>query len=124
MVRWSGSIEAQRQADDAWHRLKSKKKSSRKKAKKNHTKRQYVVKRWTYKKYMQSKAWHHKRQEKFRKVGHICEMCGNPESTQIHHLTYERLGHEKLKDLMVVCESCHECIHYDDLAAKQHMKSI
>lgn len=27
---------------------------------------------------------------------------------QVHHLTYARLGKEKLSDLRVTCESCHK----------------
>jgi 5-methylcytosine-specific restriction endonuclease McrA len=40
-----------------------------------------------------------------------CEYCdyqGRALSTA--HLTYERLGHESLEDLIVLCPSCHELL--------------
>ncbi|WP_418417549.1 HNH endonuclease [Blautia sp.] len=44
-------------------------------------------------------------------------MCGRPESKcknglQMHHITYERLGHENaLTDLVSLCPACHVKIH-------------
>jgi hypothetical protein len=40
-----------------------------------------------------------------------CECCGNPESLEVHHNTYERLGSEDLSDLNLVCRDCHQHIH-------------
>ncbi len=39
-----------------------------------------------------------------------CVGCG-ASSYQLHHLTYDRLGHEELRDLLSLCSSCHEGIH-------------
>lgn len=30
---------------------------------------------------------------------------------EVHHKTYERLGHELDRDVVAVCESCHEGLH-------------
>lgn len=30
---------------------------------------------------------------------------------QVHHITYERFGRELFKDLIVVCDGCHELLH-------------
>ena len=40
-------------------------------------------------------------------------MCGKPKhkGMHLHHITYERLGKERLSDLVPVCESCHRFIH-------------
>jgi hypothetical protein len=29
----------------------------------------------------------------------------------VHHLTYKRLGHERMEDLQVLCRSCHRVVH-------------
>ena len=50
-----------------------------------------------------------------RQYGSRCTCCdtipsfGNP--LDLHHLTYERLGHERAEDLTVVCRNCHNLIH-------------
>ena len=39
----------------------------------------------------------------------ICENDGcTNEATQVHHLTYERIGKERLDDLQALCRKCHE----------------
>lgn len=42
----------------------------------------------------------------------ICENdgCSN-EATDVHHLTYKRLGKEQLDDLQALCRKCHEQKH-------------
>ena len=38
----------------------------------------------------------------------FCEACGKKtRCLDIHHLTYERLGHERDEDLQAVCRPCH-----------------
>jgi phage terminase large subunit GpA-like protein len=42
-------------------------------------------------------------------AGNKCAHCGRGSSKhEVHHLTYERFGHERMADLVVLCESCHE----------------
>ncbi|WP_368217655.1 HNH endonuclease [Blautia obeum] len=44
-------------------------------------------------------------------------MCGRPEAKcrnglQVHHITYQRLGHEDIyNDLVSLCPGCHKKIH-------------
>lgn len=38
-------------------------------------------------------------------------ICGETERLQVHHLTYERVGDERLKDLTLLCLPCHAMIH-------------
>ena len=40
-----------------------------------------------------------------------CYNCGSKEKLQIHHLTYKRLGWEKIRDLRVLCSKCHKKEH-------------
>src|SRR5688572_5116698 len=42
-----------------------------------------------------------------RHVGNKCEACEYPKYLQGHHVTYERLGHEHINDILIVCRACH-----------------
>jgi 5-methylcytosine-specific restriction endonuclease McrA len=50
----------------------------------------------------------------------ICEHCPKDANEmgecdlQIHHLTYERLGEERIEDVEILCEKCHDKIHLRD----------
>jgi hypothetical protein len=43
--------------------------------------------------------------------GNRCERCGETERLDAHHLTYDRIGHERDEDLMVLCRECHFSLH-------------
>lgn len=102
---WNGSIEAQRQADAAWNAVKHVNRKKKRPSKKNPPKVDYHV-------YINSKAWRKKRDAAFRYWGRICELCGATESVlHVHHLTYARLGREKMKDLQILCADCHVTHH-------------
>jgi hypothetical protein len=61
-----------------------------------------------YHKYLASRDWAKlKNQVKNRSLG-SCERCRDGEHSSTHHLTYERVGHENLSDLIGVCENCHK----------------
>lgn len=64
-----------------------------------------------YKEYLNSEEWEAKRQDVFRYKGRRCLICGKAKKVQVHHLTYERFGHEDIDDLAPVCERCHKLIH-------------
>jgi hypothetical protein len=38
-------------------------------------------------------------------------ICGETEGIHLHHLTYDRIGAERLTDLLPLCRLCHELIH-------------
>lgn len=40
-----------------------------------------------------------------------CERCGWAAHEHTHHLTYDRLFNENLKDLLGVCSECHAVLH-------------
>lgn len=61
-----------------------------------------------YQTYLASREWAIlKRQVKARSGG-LCERCHFGKHQDTHHLTYERIGHERLEDLQGVCRDCHE----------------
>ena len=42
--------------------------------------------------------------------GGKCELCRLRSGCDVHHLTYERLGDEDLRDLLLVCRPCHRVL--------------
>ena len=57
--------------------------------------------------YLQSDHWQEVRKRKLKQAGYKCEACGEKVKLDIHHLTYERLGKERLDDLQALCRDCH-----------------
>lgn len=70
-----------------------------------------------YNQYITSAAWEAKKEERKKVDDYRCVCCGRSEEhtrrgLQVHHITYERLGHENVyTDLCTVCGSCHKKIH-------------
>jgi len=64
-----------------------------------------------YNSYIQSPAWRAKRAEKIILQGGSCEHCGTTGNLHVHHLSYVRLGREKMEDLQVLCKRCHSRLH-------------
>jgi len=57
--------------------------------------------------YLRSEHWQEVRRKKLKQAGYKCEACGQKVKLDIHHLTYERLGKERLSDLQALCRPCH-----------------
>lgn len=72
-----------------------------------------VFKRWLwrvrYEEHLSSKAWQELRQQVIARQNGLCR-CGSP-GTDVHHLTYQRLGKEQLEDLELLCRACHQHEH-------------
>ena len=69
-----------------------------------------------YSAYMSSAAWYARRRwwlsEYQRRNGRpaTCVVCGRPD-VDLHHVDYERLGHETFEDLLPTCRPHHDRIH-------------
>lgn len=67
-----------------------------------------------YRTYLASSQWKEKRKAVITRCRGWCEQCLKAglhnKMADVHHLTYERLGDERLTDLMAVCESCHRAL--------------
>lgn len=63
--------------------------------------------RVNYHEYLASREWALKKRQVRERSGGLCERCGAAQEAT-HHLTYERLGDERLDDLLAVCRPCHE----------------
>jgi 5-methylcytosine-specific restriction endonuclease McrA len=70
-----------------------------------------------YREYLKSKAWKAKRAKVIFRDGGQCQSvrakrkCGSRHKIEVHHLTYERFGRERLSDLVCLCEDCHKAVH-------------
>lgn len=60
-----------------------------------------------YRAYLASREWAVLKEHVRARSGGRCERCREGDHEQTHHLTYERIGHEHLEDLLGVCEACH-----------------
>lgn len=73
-----------------------------------------------YYEYMNSPEWKAKREERLKHDKFQCQMCHTAKNLVVHHITYDRLGHEDLSDLITLCKKCHESVHEKDLENKRH----
>jgi 5-methylcytosine-specific restriction endonuclease McrA len=64
----------------------------------------------TYEAHINSLKWAEIRAKRLAWDKHTCQGCGD-RATEVHHMTYARLGDELLLDLVSVCRSCHKKIH-------------
>lgn len=79
-----------------------------------HKKRNYNSKWWVnYRKYLKSEHWKDFRKEQIKKANHHCQRCKKySEHLDVHHLNYKHLGHERDKDVIVLCHACHQKVHH------------
>jgi len=64
-----------------------------------------------YQLYLLSDCWTMTRIAAIQRARWMCEVCHERMPTQVHHLTYRRLGHEAPGDLLAVCRRCHMKLH-------------
>ncbi len=65
----------------------------------------------TYKQYLKTRHWKSIKQAVFESRVYECTKCGVGKNLHIHHLTYDRVGKERLSDLIYLCETCHSEVH-------------
>jgi hypothetical protein len=64
-----------------------------------------------YNRYLVTDRWRRKRASVLARANNTCEAlirCSGARATQVHHLTYQRVGDEPIFDLRAVCHECHE----------------
>ncbi len=64
-----------------------------------------------WREYIDSPEWSAKRGQYKSSRSWVCFACGEKEQLHLHHLTYERLGSERLDDLIPLCQPCHAAAH-------------
>jgi len=68
----------------------------------------------TYQEYLESTHW-----KVFRRIvlafwDQHCSVCGSLQTSaalHIHHNSYDRIGEERLSDVVVLCPACHKLFH-------------
>ena len=77
------------------------------------TKKQEESERWKrwYSEYLSSNEWRQRRLKVLSRDKNTCQACLDSPATEVHHLTYERVGNEPLFDLVSICSSCHQKVH-------------
>ena len=64
-----------------------------------------------YPEYLMTTHWHWVRYRKLAQARFKCERCYSTTLLQAHHLNYDRLGNERMSDLVVLCRGCHQQAH-------------
>lgn len=81
-----------------------------------------------YEKYIASSKWKRSsaRKAELRSAGYRCRGCYAPAdrgcALELHHRTYERLGHERPGDLTALCRECHRALT-SGLRARRYEKN-
>ena len=110
----------------------------------------WYLKSIPYWEYLQTDHWKILKQKFIDKNGAACQQCGvrwigqrdfivtelaeegccevesrpRPPKFNLHHLTYERLGEERLADVQLLCLMCHNLEHKPDTHAAKHWAEI
>ena len=72
---------------------------------------QEELKRMPYAQYLQTAHWKLLSEKVKRRAKYRCQLCNVQSIMNVHHRTYERRGHEYLKDLICLCAGCHAKFH-------------
>lgn len=69
--------------------------------------------RYEYDRYIKSDAWKDMKNRYWStKIDKCCVSCGAREVPfDFHHITYDRLGCEETRDLVLLCRQCHIYVH-------------
>ena len=70
-------------------------------------------------------GWKKRKNERKALDGFKCAFCKSDENLDVHHLTYDRKGHEDvLHDLVTLCHDCHMKLHEKIKYAEEINKKI
>ena len=64
-----------------------------------------------YQAYLLSNEWKETKEKAYKFHWSVCMKCRAETNLQVHHATYENIYDEKLTDLCILCETCHELFH-------------
>lgn len=64
-----------------------------------------------YNEYLKSAEWRAFRKQAFEFYGRECSECKGTDRLQVHHKHYKNIFNEKLEDVAILCEPCHEKVH-------------
>ena len=64
-----------------------------------------------YEAYLCSKSWRKKQNAIKERCNNVCEDCHQYAMVDVHHITYENIGDERLDELLGLCVACHQRKH-------------
>ena len=100
--------ERSQEHDAAWEKIRDEQRA-----------RELELQRMPYREYLLTPEWQERRKQQLRSAGYRCQVCNtNGTALNVHHRTYERRGCEYYKDLLVLCQSCHELFHSEGRLAE------
>jgi hypothetical protein len=65
-----------------------------------------------YEAYLNGKEWELLRILVLQRDKNKCRLCSRRDCLEVHHLTYKRIGHERMSDLVTLCDRCHNDMHW------------
>ena len=77
-----------------------------------------------YKVYLQGEHWKLMRRLRLEVDSEQCAVCGSRNQLNVHHKTYDRIGAEKLSDLITLCQECHAKYHNKLMKGNFNVKSV
>jgi hypothetical protein len=73
---------------------------------------QQILEAMPYDEYLLTPHWQEFRRQALERAEYRCQVCNSGNGPlQVHHRTYERRGHERLEDVIVLCAKCHTLFH-------------
>lgn len=78
--------------------------------------------KYRYGQYLRSQQWDLIRRRVRAKYKNTCQECFKAGKVEIHHKTYERIGAERIDDLVALCPSCHKALHAGEM--RQRMAGV
>ncbi|SFE68105.1 virus viroplasmin [Paenibacillus algorifonticola] len=64
-----------------------------------------------YNAYLKTEHWEKIKTFYFVFNSKSCRLCRSKRILNLHHKTYERIGNEKIRDLVCLCQQCHHKLH-------------
>lgn len=74
--------------------------------------RSITDRKFSYARYRMSPQWQTLRRKVLKREGYKCGYCKiSNVRLDVHHLNYDRIGKERLEDLVALCQRCHATDH-------------
>lgn len=71
-----------------------------------------MPRKFNYQAYLRSEKWNQKRKAVLKRDNYKCQLnYRHTGRLELHHKTYERIGKERLSDLITLCSDCHRKHH-------------
>jgi hypothetical protein len=67
-----------------------------------------------YAEYLKTPEWNDTRKHALKRAGYRCQTCNDAAPLDVHHRTYERLGRERINDIIALCRRCHKKFHSEE----------